>query len=76
MPKFQNETQSFRHRGFQPSDASQPIVMIFGNDPAPVNPDGSAMIVLWDHDVTSVVTVKDHLITPIDAGTVADPTHI
>lgn len=60
MPKFQNEVQKFRHRGFEPNDGTA-IVMIFGNDPEPMNIDGSAMNKVWDHDIEQVITVKDHI---------------
>jgi hypothetical protein len=55
-----HEVQKFRHRGFQPSDANEPVIMKFGDEPAPTNPDGSSMKVLWDNDVEQVITVTKH----------------
>jgi len=54
------EVQKFRHRGFQPND-NGPIVMMFGNDPAPKNVDGSEMKELWDNDIEQVIFVKKHV---------------
>lgn len=70
-----HEVQNFRHRGFQPADAVQPVIMMFGNDPAPKNPDGTDMLKLWDNDVDQVITVTKHVDPTViaDAGTVADP---
>lgn len=58
---IKHEVQTFRHRGFQPADLSQPIIMMFGSDPAPTNPDGTVMKKLWDHDHAQTVTVSDHI---------------
>lgn len=63
MPRFETETQSFRHRGFQPADPTQPRIMMFGSDPAPVNPDGTPMHKLWDNDVSQNITVSEHVET-------------
>lgn len=53
--------QTFRHRGFQPDDLTADIVMMFGNDPEPLNPDGSPMKKLWDHDHEQHTTVQNHV---------------
>lgn len=59
MMPTKSELQNFRHRGFK--DANGVIVMVFGDEPAPLNADGSLMLKLWDHDVKQVITVSDHL---------------
>lgn len=59
MIPVKTEVQNFRHRGFKAIDGS--INMIFGNDPEPINSDGTAMLKLWDHDMKQVITVSDHV---------------
>lgn len=61
MSQFKNQHSEFRHRGFKPADPNADIVMIFGNEAAPLNPDGTEMLKLWDHDVVSQVMVGDHV---------------
>lgn len=53
--------QIFRHRGFQPADPDSEIVMQFGDDPEPVNPDGSPMKKLWDHEHEQHTIVRNHV---------------
>lgn len=60
MPKFQNETQSFRHRGFEDVENDK-IVMMFGDGTAPVDSQGVELKKLWDHDVNQVITVSDRV---------------
>lgn len=57
--------QKFRHRGFKPNDGS-PDVMMFGNDPAPLNTDGTPMQKLWDNDIDQVIKVKKHVDVIVD----------
>lgn len=73
MPKIKNETQTFRHRGFQMQDSTgkpvpdAPVVMIYGSDPEPVSPaDGTTFWAkIWDHTVTEQVQVTDY-VAPAD----------
>jgi hypothetical protein len=59
---FRNEIQKFRHRGYQVSqDVTEPIVMMFGDDPEPVSKDGSPVKKLWDNDIEQVIIVKPHV---------------
>lgn len=60
MQPVKTEIQKFRHRGFKPNDDGS-IVMVFGEEPSPINVDGSPMSKLWDHDVSQVITVTDHI---------------
>lgn len=56
--------QIFRHRGFQPADPAAEIVMMFGEGQEPLNPDGSPMKKLWDHDHEQHTTVSNHVVNP------------
>lgn len=72
MPKFVNEVQDFRHRGYKVSaDPLAPVVMVFGDGPEPASADGSPVLKLWDHDVSQVIKVSDHIEAPAPADTVA-----
>lgn len=49
---------SYRQRVYQMVDGS--INLVYGDVPAPFNPDGSLQHLLADHDVTEEITVSDH----------------
>lgn len=56
--------QKFRHRGFQPADEAAERVQIFGNGPAPTNPDGSPMKEIWDNDIEQIIVTRKHVDVP------------
>lgn len=59
MPKYKDEVQTFRHRGFLP-DNGGPVVMVFGDGPEPTAP-GVVYTKQWDHDVSEAIQVSDHV---------------
>lgn len=61
MPKYTNETENFRHRGFDDVE-NQKVVMIFGDSAVPMDSKGVPLVCLWDHDVSTVTTVADHVV--------------
>jgi hypothetical protein len=66
MPSYINETQSFRHRGFEDHEkldcnGNPTRIMIFGDGPAPVDSQGQTLKLLWDNDVNQVITVSKHV---------------
>lgn len=87
QPKFKNETQKFRHRGFQLQDGTKTpvdgidIEMVFGNGPAPADPvssdlEGDHWVTLWDNWIEEKIVVTRYAGQDLpvgDAGTVSDP---
>lgn len=60
MPKYANEIETFRHRGYDDAENSK-VVMLFGEGQEPLDSKGVVLNKIWDHDVTSVTTVVDHV---------------
>jgi len=60
MPEPVTEILMYRHRGYKNS-MNGVVVQVFGNDPAPTDPDPTInYTLLWDHDVVTTTTVKPH----------------
>ena len=55
------QIQKFRQRGYLPSDASREIVIVYENDPIPLNPDGSNMRKIWDNSVENHIIIIPHV---------------
>lgn len=60
MPKYENEAQKFRHRGYVDLENNK-IVMIFGDGAEPVDSHGQVLQKQWDHDVSQETKVIDHV---------------
>lgn len=60
VPAEKHQIQKFRHRGFQPADGGD-IIMMFNEGPEPLNPDQTPMKKLWDNDVEQHITVRKHV---------------
>jgi hypothetical protein len=53
----------YRQRVYQMADGS--IVLVFNDDPVPVDANGVDGKVLCDHDISDVSTVTDHVEPPV-----------
>lgn len=57
----QIKRSAYRQRVFKAADGS--INLVFGSDSAPVEVDGTPMVLLADHDVVDSIVIEDHVET-------------